>query len=611
MWLRSLLSPVRAVTLDSFLSVLRRLPGNRLVQSENRPHDGVPVFVMMPLDFAFDDAWLRGDALENALKTLVAAGVKGVMVDVWWGLCEPNPGDYNFEKYTRLAEMCVTLGLKMQATMCFHACGGNVGDTVNIPLPDWVVRAADKKEAWFLDRTQFIESRGGLPDDVNREYLSFGVDNDHFLPAKLTENELKAVTIQQKKQLIKENNSTTLPPARSTSVVQETTNSSNFGESSFSPSVDTSSQADNDTPSSTAESPIPYRSSAPSLSLGLVDINEEPDASGVPVKSPHVVRNTSPELELAKSIASEETAQSENRAAHSERRTPLDCYRDFIAAFCNEMVGFIDDGTIMELQVGMGPCGELRYPSYPLGSGKWKFPGIGEFQCYDRYLMTSLRRVAKNHPRNWAMPPDGAGAYNDCPWDTSFFAKDYRSPYGQFFQKWYSNTLLEHGESVLSCARSVAPAGMALAVKVSGVHWWYFTRSRAAEATTGYHMSPKFDFYNLIVAMLSKYEAILDFTCLEMKTIEQPWLTARCGPRQLVRDVFRRAAREGVYVAGENALECYDKASYAQIVSAYKWTNAQAHGFTLLRLTPALLEEKHLDNLAWLCSQLREVRPRN
>ena len=37
--------------------------------------------------------------------------------------------------------------------------------------------------------------------------------------------------------------------------------------------------------------------------------------------------------------------------------------------------------TISSVEVGMGPAGELRYPSYQLS--KWTFPGIGAFQCYD------------------------------------------------------------------------------------------------------------------------------------------------------------------------------------------------------------------------------------
>lgn len=53
---------------------------------------------------------------------------------------------------------------------------------------------------------------------------------------------------------------------------------------------------------------------------------------------------------------------------------------------------FFDDGTITEIEVGLGPCGELRYPSYPETQG-WVFPGIGEFQVGRGVLLsfTSLR----------------------------------------------------------------------------------------------------------------------------------------------------------------------------------------------------------------------------
>lgn len=44
-------------------------------------------------------------------------------------------------------------------------------------------------------------------------------------------------------------------------------------------------------------------------------------------------------------------------------------------------------GMIQEIQVGMGPAGELRYPSYPEQNGTWKFPGIGAFQCYDKVII--------------------------------------------------------------------------------------------------------------------------------------------------------------------------------------------------------------------------------
>jgi hypothetical protein len=50
--------------------------------------------------------------------------------------------------------------------------------------------------------------------------------------------------------------------------------------------------------------------------------------------------------------------------------------------------------VVTEITVGMGPAGELRYPAYPEGDRRWRFPGVGEFQCYDKYMLSSLRAAA-------------------------------------------------------------------------------------------------------------------------------------------------------------------------------------------------------------------------
>ena len=48
----------------------------------------------------------------------------------------------------------------------------------------------------------------------------------------------------------------------------------------------------------------------------------------------------------------------------------------------------------------MGPAGELRYPAYPEGDGRWRFPGVGEFQCYDKFMLRDLKEkaIAANRP---------------------------------------------------------------------------------------------------------------------------------------------------------------------------------------------------------------------
>lgn len=48
-------------------------------------------------------------------------------------------------------------------------------------------------------------------------------------------------------------------------------------------------------------------------------------------------------------------------------------------SFRVELDGFFEDGVISDIEIGLGPCGELRYPSCPTKNG-WRYPGIGEFQ---------------------------------------------------------------------------------------------------------------------------------------------------------------------------------------------------------------------------------------
>lgn len=57
----------------------------------------------------------------------------------------------------------------------------------------------------------------------------------------------------------------------------------------------------------------------------------------------------------------------------------IQVYFDYMRSFRVEFDEFFEDGIISEIEVGLGPCGELRYPSYSAKHG-WRYPGIGEFQ---------------------------------------------------------------------------------------------------------------------------------------------------------------------------------------------------------------------------------------
>ncbi|KAK4769356.1 hypothetical protein SAY86_027506 [Trapa natans] len=419
---------------------------------------GVPVYVMMPLDsVTMHNTVNRRKAMNASLQALKSAGVEGVMMDVWWGLVErTNPGSYNWGGYAELLEMAKKHGLKVQAVMSFHQCGGNVGDSCFIPLPKWVVEEMNK------DHDIAYTDQWGRR---NYEYVSLGCD--------------------------------TLPVLKG--------------------------------------------------------------------------------------------------------RTPVQCYADFMQAFRDNFRDLLGD-TIVEIQVGMGPAGELRYPSYPEQNGTWKFPGIGAFQCYDKYMLSSLKAAAEaiGKPEWGNSGPTDAGHYKNWPEDTHFFRKEgggWNSPYGEFFLSWYSKMLLDHGEKILVSAKATFEStGVKISVKVAGIHWHYGTRSHAPELTAGYYNTRFRDGYLPIAQMLGRHGAVFNFTCIEMRDHEQPQ-DALCAPEKLVWQVALATREAQVPLAGENALPRYDDYAHSQILRSallemdgFPREDREMCAFTYLRMNPELFQ---------------------
>lgn len=72
---------------------------------------------------------------------------------------------------------------------------------------------------------------------------------------------------------------------------------------------------------------------------------------------------------------------------------------------------------------------------------------------------------------------------------------------------------------------------------MAGIHWWYKTESHAAELTSGYYNLFHRDGYRPIARMLSRHNALLNFTCLEMRNSEQS-AEAMSGAQELVQQVI-------------------------------------------------------------------------
>lgn len=58
----------------------------------------------------------------------------------------------------------------------------------------------------------------------------------------------------------------------------------------------------------------------------------------------------------------------------------------------NSLILKLSSLVLQGIQVGMGPDGELRYPSCPsqMMSWAWRFRELGEFQCYDKVQKNCL-----------------------------------------------------------------------------------------------------------------------------------------------------------------------------------------------------------------------------
>nr|GLL40434.1 beta-amylase [Ipomoea trifida] len=272
-------------------------------------------------------------------------------------------------------------------------------------------------------------------------------------------------------------------------------------------------------------------------------------------------------------------------------RTAIQMYSDFMVSFRDNMMEFLEGGDIVDIEVGCGPAGELRYPSYPKTQG-WAYPDDWK----------KANKVAGHG--NWEMPRN-AGTYNDTPDKTGFFQTNgtYQTDFGKFFLTWYSNNLIIHGDQILGEANKVfAGYKVNIAAKVSGIHWWYNDPSHAAELTAGYYNLYGRDGYRPIARMLGRHYATLNFTCLEMRNNStQDAEAANSSPEQLVQQVLSGGWKEYIDVAGENALPIYDAAAYDQILLNVRPNGVNLNGspklkmsgFTYLRLSDDLIDQEH------------------
>ena len=274
-------------------------------------------------------------------------------------------------------------------------------------------------------------------------------------------------------------------------------------------------------------------------------------------------------------------------------RTPLEMYKDFMEAFVTEFGDFLN-GAIELVEVGLGPCGELRYPSYQ--SKFWKFPGGGALQCFDEKLQERLKQEGISC--SFAQIQ-----YNSTPKTCDFWKNVNTDDTAKTFFEWYNRQLCEHAASVLKIARDIF-GGLKLSGKVPGIHWWCMHPSHCAEATAGlYNFSARSSGYAEIAKTFAQYNVGMCFTCLEMVRNE----AFQSDPPAIVMDILVETKKAGIPFEGENALECYDRRSFERIIS---WCYKGMSEFTFLRLTDSLISTKHWRTFRWFVAAMHNPKLR-
>lgn len=298
-------------------------------------------------------------------------------------------------------------------------------------------------------------------------------------------------------------------------------------------------------------------------------------------------------------------------------RTPLDCYRDFIAAFvdvCRDFIG----STIREIQVGMGACGELRYPSYMMSKG-WEYPGVGLVMADDE----GMRRMLKEDTGLEELPEGLPVDQNAMPDESVIFCaskaneEKFRTEPAKTFFEWYTRVLINHGEAVLAEAGAALKQAecspsrdqLGFSVKVSGLHWHVLHPSRATEACAGYNncTSDESNAYNEIAKMLARATQkvgrpiFFNFTCLEMSNTDNNGSPKTLSaPEDLISQVRKACVRHAIPLSGENALE-FDLAQggwaferMAKQLRGWSPGRDKMHALTLLRLNERMVTRESL-----------------
>ncbi|KAK7412601.1 hypothetical protein VNO78_04088 [Psophocarpus tetragonolobus] len=248
-------------------------------------------------------------------------------------------------------------------------------------------------------------------------------------------------------------------------------------------------------------------------------------------------------------------------------KTPVQVYHSFCESFKSLFSPFMGS-TITSISMGLGPDGELRYPSHHQLPSK-THQGAGEFQCYDRNMLSLLKQHAEasGNPLWGLGGPHDAPTYYQSPFSNGFFndGGSWESTYGDFFLSWYSNQLVAHGDCLLSLASSTfGDSGVTIYGKIPLMHSWYGTRSHPSELTAGFYNTAHRDGYEPFAQMFAKNSCKMILPGMDLLDAKQP-KENHSSPELLLSQIMASCKKHEVKVSGQSSSESGVPGGFEQI----------------------------------------------
>lgn len=262
--------------------------------------------------------------------------------------------------------------------------------------------------------------------------------------------------------------------------------------------------------------------------------------------------------------------------------------------------------------MGLGPDGELRYPSHQRLAKNVKISGPGEFQCYDKNMLNLLKQHAEEtgNPMWGLGGPHDASSYNESPIFNNFFKDDFgswESPYAEFFLTWYSNELLSHGDRLLSLATSVFDGtGVEVSGKVPLLYSWCNTRSHPSELTAGFYNTATRDGYEAVAEMFLKNSCKMILPGMDLSNEHQP-LESFSSPESLLAQIRSACKKHGVEVSGQNSADSGAPGGFEQIKKNLS-RGAAVDLFTYQRMGAYFFSPEHFPSFTQLVRNLNQPR---